>query len=606
MSKFSIHPSWLPEGIPLPVAESESCFLARESGADRKLNEEQSAATETLSGRHLIQAGAGTGKSTCLVARVRRIPLEYPKARAILISFTKKSAEDLRERIGHLPGVTVSTFHSLAYHILRSAGWNFTVLPSGAAQESVIRKLIGKASVPMGDVLASLHREKAEEKEVQRVREKYLSYLRKQHAVTFDTMQIFALEVLQKDSKVLEGWRKSYDFWLVDEFQDLDGNQLALVRLLAGACGNITAVGDQRQSIYSFRGAVPHGMEEFSGSASCYDLTVNFRSNPAILWLANRIMQEHKPLVAAFQEEAPRYPQYLVSADSDEEARRVAEEIQRLHKAGMSYRDMAVLYRSSSAASRMFEELLERDIPFSSKSAALLRYSEQPYPDVIRIFSFLLAPDSTEALRDLLPMLYLRRNRWKEVLEISERESTPLLSAIRKLRVPFFHQEYLERMTDALETAAGDPPSAALRRIVKGGYGKYVGKAMLPAIEGMAEELEGFSSIEDFLRHVSEIWERMKAMQEHADEDSVRLMTIHASKGMEFRTVFLIGCYDGCLPSEREGADPEEERRLLYVAVTRAKDRLYISYPKISEKNNETNEVSRFLREAFSVSWKGA
>ena len=154
-----------------------------------------------------------------------------------------------------------------------------------------------------------------------------------------------------------------------------------------------------------------------------------------------------------------------------------------------------------------------------------------------------------------------------------------------------------------ISTTADTSPKAAIHSLLDAGYGKYVGDGLVPVILSWSEKLSEYSNIIQFLGRIQELQDQLKKMQSTAlknNNDCVQLMTIHASKGLEFDTVFLIGCYDGALPSNRDGADPEEERRLLYVAVTRSKKNLYISYPVHTENSTDTNEASRFLREAFS------
>lgn len=601
MSKFTNHPHWIPSDIPLPVADMESCFCVREDGGSQ-LNEEQSAAVSHLTGYHLIQAGAGTGKTSCLVARTQRLRQAYPNAKQCLISFSKKSAEELRTRIGAAPNVTVSTFHSLSYHILKSSGWKFSVTLSDNVQEGIIRKLIGKECVTVEDVLTSLHREPKDDS-VRKIRQRYFDYLKEHHVVTFATMQPLALELLDRNPSLMRCWQGRYDFYQVDEFQDLDSQQLRLLSILTENCKNLAVVGDQRQAIYSFRGSVPQIMDAFAASAECYDLTVNYRCNPAILGLANQIMPEFKPLAAAVREDEARRPQYLVAKNASEEAKRVADEIKKLHRKGTPLRDMAILYRSSSASSHMLGELLDRGIPVVCKSHTANRFDMAPYVDIIRLFALAMNPSSKEAFRKILPILYLSRTQGDKAWDTARRKKIPWTEAVCQLPVPFFQLEYLEGMTKAIKSAANLAPTEALRRLIRGGYGKYVGNEMLPAIDSVLEELADYPTVPAFLGYVAELKEKMDAMRssELNTDDFISMMTIHTSKGMEWDTVFLIGAYDGCLPSGRDDADLEEERRLLYVAVTRAKERLYISYPRMTEQNDSPNEVSRFLREAFSI-----
>ncbi len=601
MSMFSKRPDWLPEDISLPIAESVPCGFVREEDGRRRLNKDQKAASSVLSGIHLIQAGAGTGKSSCLIARMKRISRAFPDARVLMISFTKKSANELRNRIGNnVPNVTISTFHSLSYHILKTSGWDFTVQTSTLFQESVILNIIGNSGIPMEDVLKSLHMVDGIDDDIQKVRAKYLKYLQKNKIVTFDTMQIFAIELLQRNETLLKRWRTAYDFYLLDEGQDQDAHQAQILSLLTKGCQNITVVGDQRQSIYSFRGASPQIMGDFAKSAAVYELTINYRCNPAILGLANQVMRQYPPLISASTDINPVYPEYLTAMNPNDEAKKVVDQIERLHKSGQKYSDMAIIFRSSAASTAIVQELLSRKIPAISKSMNSLKSSQMPYSGLIKLFRFSLNPNP-DTFKAIMPILYLKQSLFKTISGIRSKDNLSWTDAALRLDLPFFHREYLENILGATDSIREMAPQKGVLHLLSNGYGKYIGKNMVNVVKAFADELEEYPSIAAYISHLDNLQEQISAMKNLAakNTDYLQLMTIHASKGMEFDTVFLIGCYDGCLPSSREDADLEEERRLLYVAVTRAKERLYISYPRLSDGKTEPNEISRFLRDLY-------
>lgn len=602
MSTFSIHPNWDINGA-LPIAETTQPTMICEVSDSNMLNEEQLATIQTLPGHHIINAAAGTGKSLSLIARMVVIGQQAPSSNILMISFTKRSAMELRERIGSAPHVRVSTFHSLSYHILTSAGLQFTVDTNAAMQESIIRKLIGRKNTTPEDFLHCLHRGVSDNPVTLAVYSKYLSWLRTHRIVTFDTMQIAALELLRKDTGLRSYWQNRYDFWLVDEYQDVDSHQQQLIALLSERSGNLTVVGDKRQSIYSFRGSLPDAMDRFSvNEATCYQLRLNYRSNSAILGLANQVMANYRPLIAAKMEE-PIYPQYLTARDASEEAIEVVAKIKELHSKGMAYRDMTILFRSSAACSAVIETLLTQQVPAVSRAATSLQTSRMPYAGIIKLFRFIQQPDSLPTFRAILPILYIRKGQLPEITKLAQSESCSLLTAVQKLPLPFFHLEYLAELAAAIQSAADMAPKEATLHLLQHGYSKYIGPELTASVQGMADKLAEHPSITAYLAHIDEQQERLNAMRQlsASSEDYLQLMTIHAAKGMEWNTVFLIGAYDGCIPSNRDEADLEEERRLLYVAITRAKERLYISYPRLNEEQHDPNQVSRFLREAFSI-----
>lgn len=594
-SQFTKVPIWNPNAE-LPLAEA-----IKDDAINKSFNAEQGKALEVLTGRHVINAGAGTGKTSTLVARVNRIAKAYPGSRILMISFTKKSAEEIRQRIGSTPHVAVSTFHSLAYQILRSVGVRYQVITNEPTQDAVISKIIGLRNTTTDEVKKSLRQIESPDAETNAVRDEYLAYLREHQQMTFDTMQIFALRLLQENKALLTSWQERFDFYLVDEYQDVDAIQVALIHLLAQRTGNLTVAGDRRQSIYSFRGSVPDAIGKFAESAVHYDLTVNYRCNRAVLGLGNRIMAKENPLLAAVNNPTPIWPRYLMAADMKDEAKEVVNEIVALHKAGTEYKDMAILFRSCSASASIVQELLRRKIPAISKGTVTLTHTKPPYCGIIRLFRFMLTPDDKERFKVIMPVLYLRKGMLKDIVTLSVKKGCTLMEAAQKLEIPHFHKEYIGELSEAITAAARMKPNKAVLHLLIHGYGKYIGPEMEELVRNMAAGLSEYPSVTAYLNFIDDLQEQAEEMKKltATSTDYIQLMTIHAAKGKEWNTVFLIGAQDGVLPSAHEGTALEEERRLLYVAVTRAKERLYISYPRLSEKHSEPNEVSRFLREIF-------
>lgn len=603
MSKFSIHPSWLakPTNFPLAASISDGSIIKESAAA---FNDEQIMAISKLTGRSCINAGAGTGKSTCLIARMHRIVQEYPDAHVLMISFTRKSARELRERIGSPQHVQVSTFHSLAFHILRSNGFaDFRIDLNDASQSALIQKLIGKNDTTPEEVIHSLRCPNAAATPTMAVRQKYLKTLLAGKTLTFDTMQVFAHMLLQKHPNILHRWQNCYDFILVDEYQDVDTLQVELLEMLCQSKQNLCVVGDPRQSIYSFRGAVPDAIKHFTCN-TIYDLTTNYRCNPAILGLANQVMPNEKPLISAHSTIDPIYPEYLAAKDEVDEAQQIAAAIQKMHKTGLKYKDIVVLYRSSSLASAVIEELLAKKIPSISTSHIFRSYNAMPLAGLIKLLRAAMQPNNPYTFKSIMPILYLKNSQFKSIANIAAKKELNYLDAAMSIDLPFFHKEYISNLSTALNNAKVLSPSEAVSSLLANGYSKYIGQDMIPAAENCIAKLKDYSTIPAYLAHVDEIQERYESMKKLAvnNADYVQLMSIHAAKGMEFNTVFLIGCYDGALPINRDDADQEEERRLLYVAITRAKEHLFISYPRSSEKSIEPNQASLFLREAFSLS----
>ncbi|MDY6294870.1 MAG: ATP-dependent helicase, partial [Schwartzia succinivorans] len=410
-----------------------------------------------------------------------------------------------------------------------------------------------------------------------------------------DALQLVALRLLIKCKSSLRYWQKKYDYILVDEYQDVDENQAELLELLSASNGNVTVVGDQRQGIYSFRGSLSDSMEKFAVNAKQYELSINHRNNAAILGLGNQVMNMYTPLVSALYNAKVNYPLYALASNVTAEAKMITSEIKRLNKKGYKFSDIAILYRSGNLAIHIVDELIERNIPISMKSAVSSQYSKMPMRGLIDLFTYALLP-CAKTFVAIKPILYLKHTA-KTISSFDD---------VKKANIPFFQRDYIDSMASAIGKIKEKDlsPSKAAEVLLAAGYGKYLGESQKAAADSMVDALLEYDSIPQFLDHVRDVETQTAKIQQASGStnDAVKLMTIHSSKGLEFKVVFIIGCYDGGLPSAHEGIDMHEERRLLYVAITRAKELLYISWPSLNEKNNEPNEASRFLREAFSMS----
>lgn len=602
-------PAFISKANPvIPMADTvstNSVMMVRESAAANKLNDEQLAAVSNLTGPTIVNAGAGTGKSFILVERMKRIKKLHPEAKVLMISFTKKSALELKERVADIKDCQVSTLHSLAYHILtKDKTGSFTVITSDNYRRSLILKLITeKMDISVEDVVFALHAPSRARKEANIVVKKYLTQLEKNHQMDMDSMQLLALEKLENKA-ACRYWQSKYDFILVDEAQDLDEVQLAIINKLSSNHKNLCCVGDTRQSIYGFRGSMPDVLNKIvkENEAMSYDMTINYRCSPAILGLANRILSEYKPLIANNRYGYNVLPQYLVADNEQDEAAILIKEVQKLHKAGVPYKDMAIIYRSSIVSRNVVHTLLDKKIPFVCSNLAGFPYSQHPLRGMVNLLRYINDPNDNRIWPEILPMLFLKRTAQKDIEKVMQAKGISFVEAINELDLPFFHKDYIERFTNGILKASKQKPNDAIRTLIIAGYNKLIGKPAIPTVEVMADEAEEFDTIYAYLAHIDQLYDeyqQMKKAASNAAGDCIRLMTIHAAKGLEFNTVFIIGAYDGIIPAGNDGTDIAEEKRLLYVAVTRAKERLYISYPKYTEKSISPNEASRFLREVF-------
>ena len=517
-----------------------------------------------------------------------------------MLAFSRDAALELKSRVGTVSGVTISTLHSLAFHILKSSGWQFTVESSVENQKSAISALItSRTKTTVEEVTQSFHSLSQSSRSTLRVRQRYLHQLKETNTVTFDTLIVFALSVLKKNAKLRSYWQSRYDFVQVDEVQDLDQMQVALIEILTAKTNNLCVCGDFRQQIFSFRGS--HGaMEKLSQNAIVHNLSINYRSTPAILKLANEVMSEYSPLIPAVNPLFSIPPTFFTARDTQDEAKYIATEIERLHEQGQKYKDVAIIYRSSTVAPAIVQELLERKIPFITKSPLILKYNSRPHREVIALFKF-MQNQTTDNLAEILPLFYLKRTRINEIVGMAPELNCSLLEILPTLTQKPQHYAYVSELATAVTAAAEMTPAQALRHLLKHGLSNYFGDGMALTLENVIGDLEKFNNIADFLTHVSAVkaqFEQMKDLAAKTD-NLVTLTTIHAAKGLEWNNVFLAGCAEGILPSNREGADlDDEERRLAYVGLTRARDKLYCSYAKFSD-NAVPNKPCRFLAGHF-------
>ena len=488
-SMFTTKPQWVNHAVTLPLATVES----GNKDTAGSLNHEQVAACENLIGRNLISSSAGTGKTSVLIARMRYIKAQYPSSTILMISFTKKAVLELQQRIGYAEGVTICTFHSLAYRILRSSGKDFSLQTN---ESGLLTPFVENTNTTVEAVRHSLHGAKANEETIE-IQRRYLEFLQENHLVTFDTMQFMALNLLKEDDNLKNLWQSKFEFILVDEYMDSDAIQVALVELLSEATGNLTVVGDRKQQIYSFRDAVPNVMTDFAKTSSVFELNINYRSNPAILGLANRVMNTNRPLVAAINEE-PIYPFYYTAQDSTDEAKTVTDEIMRLHKNGMPYKDMVVIYRSSRAATAIYQELLRRKIPVVSKSNLQTKYNQRPYSFVVKLFRYMVNTQSKQAFKDIMPILYLKQERFKDIEAIIKDKGCSYTEAVRSLELPSFTKRYVDDLSSAIDMAANLSPSMALETLCRHGLKKFVGWRYIYALDSLIKDLKEFSLISFF------------------------------------------------------------------------------------------------------------
>jgi len=640
----------------------------------RELNPQQLAAVTAPPGPSLVLAGAGAGKTRTLIYRVAYL-LEQgiPADRILLLTFTNKAAREMMRRVADLLGSELSelwggTFHSIGHRFLRrhaaTIGYrnNFTILDREDARD-LLKACIGASDIdtkatrfPKPDVVAeilsfavntrnTIARTVDEQHpffmglvpELEKLAKMYETRKRETNVMDFDDLLVLWLKLLQESDELRERYQHRFQFVLVDEYQDTNKIQGEIIDLLAEKHENVMVVGDDSQSIYSWRGANFKNILEFPKrfpKAQVYKIETNYRSTPEILKVANAAIAANQNQFA--KELAPARkggakPVVVPCGNGHEQAAFVAQRMLELREEGVELNQVAVLYRSHFHALELQLELTRRNIPFTITSG--IRFFEQAHlKDVTAYLKLIVNPQDELAFKRLVQLLPGIGGKGADKLwqEFSSQlgsvsfdpESTPvtkpLATAIQRCAAlaPKKAEKAWANFAITLSQLEAEDvrnsPSKMITLILEAGYEDYLEdtydnyQLRKEDIVQLANFAAQFKSTEDFLSQLS-LLSNLEAEADapaNKDEEQVRLSTIHQAKGLEFDVVFVIMLCDGMFPSGRSLELPEgeeEERRLFYVAVTRAKNELYLAYPYLRTmagyEGESLQQASRFLSE---------
>ena len=626
----------------------------------KNLNDRQIQAVTHTDGPLLVIAGAGSGKTRVLTYRIayllsaRRVPPYF----ILAVTFTNKAAKEMKDRIARLAGpvgeqVWMGTFHSTCVQILRreadKVGYqrNFLIFDT-ADQLSVVKEAIKDLNLDTRKIeprtaLYAISGAKNElvspeeydqyasdfwDKTIARIYAKYQSKLMAANAMDFDDLIMATVRLFHTSPEVLARYQERFHHILVDEYQDTNHAQYVLVNLLARKHRNLCVVGDEDQSIYGFRGADIRNILEFEKDypdAKVVKLEQNYRSTDKILQSANAVIANNlgRKGKQLWTDKIGGYPLFLYRArDEREEASFIAEEIQRLKQAGKSYHDCAILYRTHSQSRTFEEEFMRRGIPYAIV-AGLRFYERKEIKDLIAYLRLLENPADLYGLRRVinvpkrgigdatlgrLESFALKENisayealgRAEEIPELGRRGINALQtfhelieslrSKVGKVSLTRLTQDVLEATRYVAELEAERTSEAD---------GRIENLKEFLSVTKQYEEEAAAADLASFLEHVA-----LVADVDLYDEaaDAVVMMSLHAAKGLEFPIVFLVGMEEGVFPHSRSLWEPgelEEERRLCYVGITRAMERLYLTCAELRTLYGSTtqNFISRFIEE---------
>ena len=623
-----------------------------------KLNPEQKQAVLTTEGPLLILAGAGSGKTRVLTYRAAYLLEKGVPPWAILaITFTNKAAREMRERINRLAGeaaddMWVMTFHALSARILRrdieKLGYRreFSIYDDDD-QMTLIKRILKKLDISdksyppraVKSVIsdAKNHMLSPEEwlkdnpdfrsKPYYRAYCEYEKELKENNALDFDDLILKTLELLTEHPPVLEVYRRKFSYIMVDEYQDTNMAQYMLVRTLAGDKKNVCVVGDDDQSIYGWRGADLRNILEFEkdyGGCPVIKLEQNYRSTGNILDAANQVIAHNtgrKEKALWTDADAGDRIKLYHALDERDEAAWVCDVIQSLTRGGYELGDMAVLYRTN-AQSRVLEEALVRRGIRYGVYGGLKFYDRKEVKDVIAYLRVLVNPDDDISLRRIInePRRGIGDSTVETIAAYAAQHGLSLLNALMEAENAGLSSRALTAVrgfTELLITLTGDmldkPASEFITGLIEQtGLEKQYENDKEPENESRRENIHELVSavieydrmnpeggMVGFLENVALVTDTDR-MEEKAS--LVTLMTLHSAKGLEFPVVFLTGLEEGIFPISRamfNEEQMEEERRLMYVGVTRAKKKLFLSHARNRMLYNarQSNEVSRFVTE---------
>ena len=605
----------------------------------KKLNTAQQKAVCHETGPMLVLAGPGSGKTTVLLCRISRL-LERGLAKPqeiLALTFSKVAAEEMKSRFENLngaSGVSFGTFHSIFFRILRSRyGWNVEQIFQEEERRSILRNSIEAEKWDIPDLeeyisqffsQLSLMNSELEQpnrftptgmpvEEFRKLYRAYEGYKERHEKLDFDDMLTQCYQLLREDAAVREYWQRKYKFILVDEFQDVNQAQFACLQILAEKHQNLFVVGDDDQSIYAFRGARPDFLLHFPTlypAAKKVTLNTNYRSTERIVNLAERVIGNNEVRFVKNMKgigEAGDKVTFFLAEDAAKEAAHIAEKIGRLLDEGVPLTEIAVIYRTNLQGGAFARELYKRGIPYDLRDNSGNVYEHWVAKDLLAYLLLAENEESDSALRRILnkPKRYIGKDL------LAEAETMPytlLRSFFVCPSLKGWQEENLENLRIDLNQIRKRTPYDALKYIRKViGYDEYLeefaayrrtsAQVLQEIADAIMETAKDCADVRSFREQLERLSLQMKEQSRKKGQkrNGVALMTMHGAKGLEFRAVFLPSLVEGIVPHEKGMDTVAEERRLFYVAMTRASEKLCLS--AILQRYEKERKPSRFLAE---------
>ncbi len=602
------------------------------------LNSAQEEAVRHLRGPMMVLAGPGSGKTTVIIHRVvNLIENGIPPRDILVITFTKAAAVEIEERFKKIytsaeRGITFGTFHSVFFRILMRQNYSLAnVLAEDRRREAlkkiiqayaedteledVLSDIINEISLIKNDLLSLRHyNSKTLASETFRnIFEHYESFKAENNLIDFDDMLTKCHELLLNNTAVLNGCRRKYKYILIDEFQDINRAQYECIKLIAGENPNLFIVGDDDQSIYKFRGARPEFLLSFPKDypdTKRVILDTNYRSTENIIRASNRVIarnqNRYEKLIKGRLIEGGN-PRVIYSDDIGAEALEIGK---RIKAAETTFSEIAVLYRTNIQARAFVDAFMGLNIPYKLRDEMPTIYEHWVCKDICAYLRLALDNSCNQDLARIInkPSRYINKGIVSGGLK---RTNNLLRSLMYDKGLAHWQKQKLEELFFYLNAIKKRGSYEAIRYIRKAvGYDEYIKDycnyrgmsitGLTEVLNELTESSKQYESIEDYLAHVQEALERKN--DDTPTTNHVTLSTLHSAKGLEFDTVYIAGAVEGVIPYEKSKtpADLEEERRLFYVGMTRAKRSLFFS---VTRNRYETEaKASTFLEELIADS----
>ena len=610
------------------------------------LNKSQTEAVNHVNGPMLVLAGPGSGKTTVITERTRRLISSQgiDPSHILVITFTKAAASEMKERFHRLMGqkkvpVTFGTFHAVFFQILKHAyGFHGGNIIREEQRFQFMKEMIQNMRLEYedenefaGDLLGEIslmkntgvslehYYPKNCGKEIfEQIYRGYDSRMKQHRLIDFDDMLVYCYELFDQRKDILSAWQNKYQYILIDEFQDINRLQFDIVKMLALPENNLFVVGDDDQSIYRFRGAKPElmlGFEKAYPKAARVLLDINYRSCPSVVEASLRLISHNqkrfekkiRPRRDRDDREPKQGTEYFLWENQQQEGKAIIEQILKDCRAGGSYNDCAVLFRTNTQPRLFMSQLMAYNIPFRTKDNIPNIYEHWIARDIL---TYIRLSEGSRSRRDILQIMN-RPNRY------INRESLESDTIAFDVWADFFYEKKQHWVAERIEQLEGDlrvlsrtGPYAAINYIRMGiGYEEYLREYagyrrisednLIEVLDELQDGARAFRTYEEWFAHMEEYTEELKRQkkQQETMTECVSLATLHSAKGLEYKNVHILDVNEELMPYKKAvlDADLQEERRMFYVGITRAKENLYIH--SVKKYNGREVDISRFVEE---------